>query len=133
MAQAHAQISGGRAHVYSFGYRSTALNGRLGATHTVELPFVFDIADKPWLHGDTGLLGPDPAPDGLAAQVHTAWVAFAGTGDPGCAAYHPQQPDTSHRLPVSGDPVVGCRSSAASFHSASVRCLSYLLEDDSVR
>jgi para-nitrobenzyl esterase len=92
MAQAHAQISGGRTHVYSFGYRSTALNGRLGATHTVELPFVFDIADKPWLHGDTGLLGPDPAPPGLAAQTHTAWVTFASTGDPGWAAYDPQQP-----------------------------------------
>jgi para-nitrobenzyl esterase len=92
MARAHAQISGGRTHVYSFGYRSTALNGRLGAAHTVELPFVFDIADKPWLHGDTGLLGPDPAPDGLATRVHTAWTAFAGTGDPGWAAYDPRQP-----------------------------------------
>ncbi|WP_434440805.1 carboxylesterase/lipase family protein [Lentzea sp. E54] len=92
MAQAHAQISGGRTHVYSFGYRSTALNGRLGATHTVELPFVFDIADEPWLHGETGLLGPDPAPAGLAARVHTAWVAFAATGDPGWAAYDPRQP-----------------------------------------
>ncbi|RSN32206.1 carboxylesterase [Amycolatopsis sp. WAC 01416] len=91
MAQAHAQISGGRTHVYSFGYRSTALNGRLGAAHTVELPFVFDIADKPWLHGDTGLLGPDPAPDGLAARIHGTWVAFAGTGDPGWAAYDPQR------------------------------------------
>jgi para-nitrobenzyl esterase len=83
MAQAHARISGGRTHVYSFEYRSTALDGRLGAAHTVELPFVFDIADKPWLHGDTGLLGPDPAPPGLAAQVHGAWVAFASTGNPG--------------------------------------------------
>jgi para-nitrobenzyl esterase len=92
MAQAHAQISGGRTHVYSFGYRSTALNGRLGAAHTVELPFVFDIADRPWLHGDTGLLGPDPVPGDLAARVHTAWVAFAGTGNPGWAAYDPGQP-----------------------------------------
>ncbi len=92
LAQAHAQISGGRTHVYSFGYRSTALGGRLGAAHTVELPFVFDLADRPWLHGDTGLLGPGPAPDGLAARVHTAWVAFAGTGDPGWAAYDPREP-----------------------------------------
>jgi para-nitrobenzyl esterase len=92
MAQAHARISGGRTHVYSFGYRSTALDGRLGAAHTVELPFVFDLADKPWLHGDSGLLGPDPAPGDLAARVHAAWVAFAGTGDPGWAAYDPRQP-----------------------------------------
>jgi len=34
-------------------------------------------------HGDTGLLGPDPAPARLAAEVHGAWVAFARTGNPG--------------------------------------------------
>lgn len=92
MAQAHARISGGRTYVYSFGYRSTALEGRLGAAHTVELPFVFDNADEPWLHGDTRLLGPGPAPAGLAAHVHGAWAAFATTGDPGWAPYTPQRP-----------------------------------------
>ena len=92
MAQAHARISGGRTYRYSFGYRSTALDGRLGAAHTVELPFVFDLADQPWLHGDAGLLGPDPAPAGLAAQVHGAWVEFARTGDPGWAPYDPERP-----------------------------------------
>ncbi|MFD4531764.1 carboxylesterase/lipase family protein [Kitasatospora sp. NPDC058397] len=92
LAQAHARVSGGRTHRYSFGYRSTALGGRLGAAHTVELPFVFDVADEPWLHGDTGLLGPEPAPAGLAARVHGAWVAFAGTGDPGWAAYDLRRP-----------------------------------------
>ncbi|MEV8524287.1 carboxylesterase family protein [Streptomyces sp. NPDC052000] len=100
MAQAHARISGGRTHLYSFGYRSTALGGRLGAAHTVELPFVFDIADNPLLHGDTRLLGPDPAPAGLAAQVHGAWVAFAGTGDPGWAPYDPRRP----RAEILGSP-----------------------------
>ncbi|MFD2470082.1 carboxylesterase/lipase family protein [Amycolatopsis silviterrae] len=89
MAQAHAEIAPGRTYGYSFGYRSTALEGRLGAAHTVELPFVFDLADEPWLHGDTGLLGPDSAPAGLAAEVHAAWVAFARTGDPGWAASEP--------------------------------------------
>jgi para-nitrobenzyl esterase len=92
LAQAHARISGGRTHLYSFGYRSTALDGRLGAAHTVELPFVFDLAEKPWLHGETGLLGPDPAPPGLAARMHAAWIAFARTGDPGWPAYDPERP-----------------------------------------
>lgn len=92
MAQAHARISGGRTHLYSFGYRSTALGGRLGAAHTVELPFVFDTADAPRLHGDTRLLGPGPAPAGLAAHVHGAWVAFARTGSPGWAPYDPHRP-----------------------------------------
>jgi para-nitrobenzyl esterase len=87
MTEAHTRISGGRTHVYRFGYRSTAMNGKLGAAHTVELPFVFDNADQPWLHGPSGLLGPDKAPAGLAARVHGAWIAFARTGDPGWAAH----------------------------------------------
>nr|WP_225953248.1 carboxylesterase family protein [Kibdelosporangium phytohabitans] len=92
MTHAHALISGGRTFAYSFGYRSTALGGKLGAAHTVELPFVFDIAGKPWLHGENGLLGPDPASEGLAARMRGAWVAFARGGDPGWAAYDPRQP-----------------------------------------
>ncbi|MGH4033504.1 carboxylesterase/lipase family protein [Actinomycetota bacterium Odt1-20B] len=93
MAQAHARIpGGGRTYRYAFGYRSTALGGRLGAAHTVELPFVFDVADQPWLHGDTRLLGPDPAPVGLAAQVHGVWAAFACTGDPGWPPYDARSP-----------------------------------------
>ncbi|VVJ17814.1 Carboxylesterase [Amycolatopsis camponoti] len=82
----------GRAHVYSFAHRSTALDGRLGAAHTVELPFVFDLADEPWLHGETGLLGPDPAPADLAARMHGAWVGFARTGDPGWAPHTAERP-----------------------------------------
>ncbi|MFI6044089.1 carboxylesterase/lipase family protein [Nocardia sp. NPDC051321] len=92
MAQAHNRISGGRTHVYSFEFRSTALNGRLGAAHTVELPFVFDAVDDPWLRGDTSLLGPGDIPVGLATQMHAAWVAFAKTGDPGWGTYDPQRP-----------------------------------------
>jgi len=90
MTEAHTQLSGGRTHAYRFGYRSTAMDGKLGATHTVELPFVFDLADEPWLHGPAGLLGPDAAPAGLAARMHGAWVAFARTGNPGWPAYDPQ-------------------------------------------
>jgi para-nitrobenzyl esterase len=83
MIEAHRRISGGRTHVYRFGYRSTALDGKLGAAHTIELPFVFDLADEPALHGQTGLLGPSQAPADLAARMHGAWVQFAHTGNPG--------------------------------------------------
>ncbi|UOX92248.1 carboxylesterase family protein [Amycolatopsis sp. FBCC-B4732] len=82
----------GRTHVYSFAHRSTALDGRLGAAHTVELPFVFDLAGEPWLHGETGLLGPDPAPPALATRMHAAWVGFATGGDPGWAPRTPERP-----------------------------------------
>lgn len=87
MRAAHAHVSTRATYAYSFDFRSTALNGRLGAAHTVELPFVFDIADAPSLHGATGLLGPDPAPEGLADQIHHAWVSFAHNGSPGWAAH----------------------------------------------
>lgn len=88
MAQAHSSLSQRPTYVYRFGFRSTALDRKLGATHTVELPFVFDIADSPWLHGKTGLLGPDPVPEGLARRMHSSWIAFARNGSPGWNGYH---------------------------------------------
>ncbi|WP_396898828.1 carboxylesterase/lipase family protein [Mycolicibacterium sp.] len=96
MAQAHSSISQRGTYVYRFGFRSTALGGKLGAAHTVELPFVFDIADSPWLHGDTGLLGPDPVPDGLARRMHASWVAFARNGSPGWNGYRSDDAAVQH-------------------------------------
>ncbi|GAA5161894.1 carboxylesterase family protein [Pseudonocardia eucalypti] len=96
LLEAHARLSGGHTHAYRFGYRSTAMRGRLGATHTIELPFVFDLADEPWLHGPTGLLGPQAPPPYLAAQVHGAWVAFAHTGNPGWSAHRAGSPTVRH-------------------------------------
>ena len=62
----------------------------------MELPFVFDIADSPWLHGKTGLLGPDPAPEDLARRMHTSWVAFAHNGSPGWDRYHGEDAAVQH-------------------------------------
>ncbi|MEQ3551805.1 carboxylesterase family protein [Pseudonocardia nematodicida] len=77
-----------RTHVYEFGWPSPAFDGRLGACHAVELPFVFDNLDHPdWLP----LVGESPPPD-LAAEVHAAWIAFARTGDPGWAAHSAAAP-----------------------------------------
>ncbi|MFC8826970.1 carboxylesterase/lipase family protein [Streptomyces sp. NPDC057137] len=78
LAEAH-----GRAHVYEFVWRSPAVDGLLGAAHTVELPFVFDRLGLPALRGRRGLLGPAEPPASLAEEMHAAWVAFARTGDPG--------------------------------------------------
>ncbi len=97
MADAHARVAPGCTYVYSFGHRSTAFDGRLGAAHTVELPFVFDVADEPWLHGETGLLGPTPAPEALARRMHGAWTEFATTGNPGWPAHTTSAPVT-HRF-----------------------------------
>ncbi|MDQ0808876.1 para-nitrobenzyl esterase [Streptomyces sp. B3I7] len=92
LASAHAGHPDSRTYAYEFAWRSRALNGELGATHTVELPFVFDLTDLPELHGPTALLGPDKPPADLAVRVHETWIRFAGTGDPGWDPY-----DTEHR------------------------------------
>lgn len=96
MALAHSRISERGTYVYRFGFRSTALDGKLDATHAVELPFVFDIADSAWLHGATGLLGPDPAPEGLACRMHGAWVSFARNGSPGWKSFRADATAVEH-------------------------------------
>ena len=69
-----AAASQGAAHVYEFSWRSPALEGRLGACHALELPFVFDTLDA--CAGPDGLVGEAPPRD-LARRIHGLWVAFA--------------------------------------------------------
>ncbi|NUW46034.1 carboxylesterase/lipase family protein [Nonomuraea rhodomycinica] len=87
LAGAHAAHPGSATYAYEFAWRSPALDGQLGATHAVELPFVFDLADRPELNGPNALLGPGPVPVGLAARVHETWIRFARTGEPGWDPY----------------------------------------------
>lgn len=87
LADAHAAHPGSATYAYEFAWRSHALDGRLGAAHGVELPFVFDVTHLPRLHGPAALLGPDKPPEDLAARTHETWVRFAGTGDPGWDPY----------------------------------------------
>ncbi|MFE9682032.1 carboxylesterase/lipase family protein [Streptomyces sp. NPDC006285] len=87
LAGAHAAHSELATYAYEFAWRSHALDGELGATHGVELPFVFDVAHLPQLHGSATLLGPDEPPVDLAARMHGTWIQFARTGDPGWDPY----------------------------------------------
>lgn len=87
LATAHAAQPRSATYAYEFAWRSHALDGALGATHAVELPFVFDLAHLPRLRGPASLLGPDEPPADLASRMHAAWVRFARTGDPGWDAY----------------------------------------------
>ncbi|HEX3515929.1 MAG TPA: carboxylesterase family protein, partial [Trebonia sp.] len=75
--------AGAGSHVYEFAWRPPTYGGRLGACHTLEVPFVFDTLDDPW---GIELRGPD-APRALADQMHAAWVRFVSSGDPGWPAY----------------------------------------------
>ena len=69
--------------VYQFAWPSPQYDGRLGACHALELPFVFDTCDTRGAHA---LAGPAP-PSSLARAMHDAWVSFARTGDPGWEPY----------------------------------------------
>jgi para-nitrobenzyl esterase len=82
LAAAHRR-SGSRTHLYEFAWPSSGARGRLGAAHAVDLPFVFDSLDTAGLVGPDGLLGRASAPQGLADQMHSAWVGFIREGDPG--------------------------------------------------
>jgi para-nitrobenzyl esterase len=53
LATVHSSV-GGRTYLYEFAWASSALDGRLGAAHLVDLPFFFDNLDAP---GVAELLG----------------------------------------------------------------------------
>lgn len=87
LAAAHADHSRSTTFCYEFAWRSSALDGELGATHAVELPFVFDLTQLPQLRGPNALLGAGRIPADLANRMHQAWIRFARTGNPGWDRY----------------------------------------------
>jgi para-nitrobenzyl esterase len=64
-------------YLYLFAWHSPALGGKLGAPHTVEIPFVFDNTDIPKVMTSGG-----PEVQELAAKVSEAWIQFARSGNP---------------------------------------------------
>jgi para-nitrobenzyl esterase len=88
VADAHAKSPAGTC-MYEFAWRTPQFNGRLGACHALEIPFVFDTLGKE----TAALWGNDP-PQQLADTMHAAWVAFAKTGEPGWPKYDPQRRET---------------------------------------
>ncbi|MFI8872711.1 carboxylesterase/lipase family protein [Streptomyces sp. NPDC055243] len=106
LADAHAERSSGATYSYLFDWRSGAFDGLLGATHTVELPFVFGL-DPDRLRGPDALFGPGSPPADLAPRMHAAWIRFARTGDPGWARYDTRRRATAvigRRWTVRDDP-----------------------------
>ncbi len=83
--------AGGRAWAYSFAWKSPCYDGKLGAAHSVDVPFVFKThhKDSPRIKNT---LGSNP-PDSLAEAMHSAWVRFASTGNPGWTPF-----DTKARM-----------------------------------
>ena len=81
LAEAHARHNPAT-YMYEFAWRSPQFNGRLGACHALEIPFVFDTLG----HGTEPLWGPNP-PQMLADIMHAAWAAFATHGRCSWPAY----------------------------------------------
>jgi len=63
-------------YVYRWDYETPVMN--LHAPHTGEIPFVFDHAED--MPENVGPINSEIR--GLATQISSAWVAFAGTGNP---------------------------------------------------
>ena len=80
--------------MYLFTWATTAFGGRLGAMHTLEIPFVFNTLDRRPSPELTG--GPPDAARLLAERMHRTWAEFAHKGDPNhdgippWPAYEPQ-------------------------------------------
>jgi para-nitrobenzyl esterase len=82
VAEARAS-SPGNTWLYRFDYESTGADGRIGASHGVELPFVFDTLDVTQIWPRVGT---DP-PQAVADTTHRIWVDFITNGDPGWPPY----------------------------------------------
>lgn len=106
LAEARAAL-GRPVHAYQFDLPTPAYEGRLGATHCLELPFTFDNFDQ-WSHAPF-LAGLAPgARDGLAHAMHQAWIAFVRTGDPNHSGLPSWQPyDSRTRTTMRFDSVSG--------------------------
>jgi para-nitrobenzyl esterase len=87
LAEAHAHQGSGTTYMYEFAWQSPTFDGRLGACHALDVPFIFDTLDKA---GYEGLAGSDP-PQQVAEVMHAAWVAFATNGHPGWSPYDRNQ------------------------------------------
>jgi para-nitrobenzyl esterase len=70
-------------YAYEFAYQTDALGGLLGATHSLEIPYVFGtVARSPFA-------GARPDRFRVSERVRDAWISFAETGSPN----HPDIPD----------------------------------------
>jgi para-nitrobenzyl esterase len=75
--------SAGPSWLYHFSYIPERFRGVLpGATHAMEIVFVFDSWDKMGEEGEGLTAGPEDL--AMTKVVHSCWVAFAKTGVPTC-------------------------------------------------
>ncbi|MFB6105869.1 MAG: carboxylesterase/lipase family protein [Halobacteriaceae archaeon] len=90
LADAHA-ASGGTTYSYEFAWPSPQYDGRLGACHALEIPFVFDTLGE-----ETDALWGERPPQSLADAMHADWIEFASSGDPGWPTHDANRRATMH-------------------------------------
>lgn len=88
MLEARAR-AGGKTWAYSFEEKSPAYDGKLGAVHWYDIPYVFKMLDSDNKRVRQ-YVGANPPRD-LADKMHSAWVSFIKTGNPGWRQYDPQK------------------------------------------
>lgn len=82
--------AGGRGYIYRFDWETPVMGGKFGACHALDEGFVWGVTDpeKNELAADT------PETRRISAEMRTALVRFARTGEPGWPAYAPGRPTT---------------------------------------
>jgi para-nitrobenzyl esterase len=81
LAAVHAAASG-RSYLYQFTWASSALQGRVGAAHLVDLPFFFDNLDAPGVMELLGDAGRQETAARLAHGMSAALAGFMRSGNP---------------------------------------------------
>ena len=107
LAEAQHEAGGPPPHMYEFAWTSRAIDGALGAAHSVDIPFFFNTLGTP---GAERLTGPD-APQALADTMHSAWVSFIHGEAPGWEAYTPER-RAVQRFDTTTDTILDPRSEA---------------------
>lgn len=90
--------AGGKVWRYRLDQQSPALDGKLGATHTIETPLIFDTA-----RGAAALLGDSPQVNTLAAEMSRVWTGFAAAGEAPWARFNGPSGTTRRFGPNGGD------------------------------
>ena len=82
VAEARCAAGAAGTWMYRFDYPESEDNHGFGASHAVEVPFVFDTLGR----SVPALIGEAPA-QAVADRVHRVWVDFISRGEPGWAPY----------------------------------------------
>lgn len=96
-AERHVALGAAPAYLYWFTWRTPMLDGRPGAFHSSEIPFVFDNVDR-----CENYTGGVPEASRLSAQISQAWINFARYGDP----YHDDLPVWPPYKPATGSTMI---------------------------